>query len=88
MFVNNQTIKLAKCVTVRIITYIETKEGLKMDCPISQQIAEHCDDKEVVCPDCGSEHYTEERHHPGIGKYITCTNCGWDDANDVFKGDK
>lgn len=45
-----------------------------MECIISSQIAEHCNDTELEeCPDCGG--CLEEKSALGEGAWLSCEDC-------------
>ena len=50
-----------------------------MTCPISQQIAEHCDDDESMC-ECGE--LLEEKSQLGLGAWLECPVCEWSNFKD------
>lgn len=47
-----------------------------MTCGISNQIAEHCNEDESICPEC--ESWMEEKHLMGCNDWLECSNeqCG------------
>lgn len=44
-------------------------------------------DERAMCPECSGENY-KEVHHDSIGTYLVCSDCGWDNANDVFEDEE